>query len=292
MKIERLKKKLETSENKLKIFENKRIITRYKLNDNSAELLHLIDDFLNDEEKAKLFEFEYFKNLSINIKQSIIALISDEDIKLNLISYNDNILLGMNNSEILKIVNSLNDYGKMMILQNENFFKNHYLQYGMNNIVLSLNDENKRNILLNKDFLEKNKLQFNVGMISDIVASIKDEKIKQEMIDTYKFENNFLVNILKTFSPESKRKMLLENRYNFNETDIISLVSSMDTNSIISFFNNHRNFLKKNNIKPYSITNVLDSKNQLELLSKFENIKLSIRREKGNFSDFRAGNKG
>lgn len=290
MKIERLKKRLATSENKLKIFGNKRILSKYKLNDNITLLLHLINDFLSNDEKAKLFEFEHFKKLPIDVKQSIIELISDEDLKLNLI-LDGNIIENMNKSEILKIISSLNDYGKIIILQNDSFLEKNFLHANIREIVLSLNDENKRNILLNKDFLKKNKRQFTVGMISDIVSSIKDEKIKQEMIDSYKFENYFVVNILKTFSSKSKTKILLENKYEFNKVEIISLVASMNTNFIINLFNNHRDFLNKNNIKPYSITNVLDSKKQLDLLSKFESIELSIRRKKANFSNTEARNK-
>lgn len=128
MKIERLKKRLATSENKLKIFGNKRILSKYKLNDNITLLLHLINDFLSNDEKAKLFEFEHFKKLPIDVKQSIIELISDEDLKLNLI-LDGNIIENMNKSEILKIISSLNDYGKIIILQNDSFLeKTSYMQ--------------------------------------------------------------------------------------------------------------------------------------------------------------------
>ena len=62
MDVTDLRKLLKNSDDQLNIFKDRETLSKYKLY--VPELIDLINDFLSNEQKAKLFEFEHFKKLS------------------------------------------------------------------------------------------------------------------------------------------------------------------------------------------------------------------------------------
>ena len=65
MDAKNLRKLLEETNDKFSIFANREILKQY--NFNGAELISLINDFLIDEQKERLFEYEHLKDLSSRI---------------------------------------------------------------------------------------------------------------------------------------------------------------------------------------------------------------------------------
>lgn len=252
MKTSKLEKRLQRSKDKLSIFAKKRLFNKYNIYD--EELVRLIEIYLTDEEKAKLFEFDHFRNLYPDRIRNIVKLIETDELKLKLLKDNQ-LLLGMIDIYIVDIIKSLKDNGKMEILKDANYRKKYNIdEYYITNIIMTFTDEGKKRLLLDKDFLE-HELKIGKYSISTIIASLESQNEKLNFIDKYKLKNS----------------------------EIAQIVSSMDVNSIINFLNENKQFCQEKGIKPYIIMIGIDSKKQLEFISKLENIEeLSIRRKEKN----------
>ena len=75
MNAKDLRRLLEKSDNKLNIFANTEIL--YNCDIDIVELFELVKEFLTDEEKLKLFDYQYFEGT----ESLIIGSISNENIK-------------------------------------------------------------------------------------------------------------------------------------------------------------------------------------------------------------------
>lgn len=290
MRVQRLRKKLEKSNDKLSIFANKKLLRKYSFTD--SELCDIIKDFLTDDQIEKLFEYEHFRKLMQFQIVSIIKLIKDEKIKLNLLE-DDELLTGISQHLIMDITETLQENGKVQLLHNKEFIEKHEISsYYIKKIILSLSESKKIELLLDKEFL-KNELKLDEDWeISEIVASLEDEDSKTDMIDIYNFRISTIEeHIFITYSDEYKTKMLIENKYNFKKFNIIQIICNMNIDFLINFFNENSKFLKEKEIAPYEVIKKLDNEKQLEFISKFEELKLTVRRKKTNISNLKTRGK-
>lgn len=175
---------------------------------------------------------------------------------------------------VFEIINSLGEYGKVQILYNNDFLTKYQIaDFYVTRIMISLSDTTKVELLSNKDFIE-NQLKLNKYKVSSIIESIQDEKLKLQALDIYNLENNQIVSVLETCSDNSKAVSLLDNKYNFRKSDVVFLLSSMDVDTLMTFINEHNEFLDKNSISTYQITVRFDKEKQLEFVEKLENVNL------------------
>lgn len=289
MKVEDLRKLLEASEDRLAIFADKAQLNQCE-GLNVSKLIGLINDFLTDEQKEAMLEFEHFKKSSPYLRKSIMEAISADDIKLRLLQ-NDELLENVDKYKILDVVKSLKDHSKILILRDSNFREKHELKSpDIRVIVLLLGDKAKEALLEDKDFAQ-NQLGLENYMITEVVSTLQNEEAKLQMIDIYNFEKYLVGDILKTFSDESKKGILVEDRYHFGPHNIVSIISSMDNGSLIRFLKENKTFLMQHDIRPWHIIKELDSERQLEFISKFEDADLTVRRKKTDFSCFETRNK-
>lgn len=79
MNVQNLRTLLEKTDNKLSIFTSLEILNQYNFNE--QELFDLIREFLNDEEKVRLFSYPHFQGY----ESGIIGCISDENIKIKVL---------------------------------------------------------------------------------------------------------------------------------------------------------------------------------------------------------------
>lgn len=79
MNVHNLRTLLEKTDNKLSIFTSLEILNQYNFNE--QELFDLIREFLNDEEKVRLFSCPHFQGY----ESGIIGCISDENIKIKVL---------------------------------------------------------------------------------------------------------------------------------------------------------------------------------------------------------------
>lgn len=292
MEKEDLIKKIELSNNKLSIFADTKEIEKYDLDE--VTLLNLINRFLTDNEKTKLFEFEYFKKAPANVIRDIVYSISEDKLKvyvlLDVFLKDKKLLEKTGKIEMIKIIKSLNDDQKMQILKSKNFEKFDLEKHDIEAILESMTDETKKTVLKDEDLLAKH-LKLRKNSIIGIINSIKSDEIKLDIIDEIGIDK--LLVSLSGISYENKRKVLLENRYNMNKEQIVWLISSMEVDSLIEFLNENQKFLSENKIKAYEIIYELglDEKKQYEVMSKFGRIKLDIRRSEINLCNFRKKSK-
>ena len=83
MGAQEFKKLLEKSNDKFSLFSDSDLFSKYRFE--VFELIETLKEFLSDEEKAKLFELNHFRQLSSSIKIQIIKCILNDNIKLNLL---------------------------------------------------------------------------------------------------------------------------------------------------------------------------------------------------------------
>lgn len=287
MEGQSLRELVEASNDKLEIFLNADTLNHYDITVN--EFLDLIKNSLNDEEIKQLFEVKHIKNCSKYIKESLIKFISDDIIKIELIK-NDDIVFDLEQWEIKELVKSLGETEKIKILRDLDFLKKHSMHdYEIVEILSDLSNNNKLLLLADVDCLT-NQLQLKDYQIKDIIISIKDEKIQLDMIEKYNLNNYQINDIFKTFSDSSKKQILLENKYDFVDYEIVSLIASMNTDYLIEFINTNKEYIIQKEIAPYQIIKRINSDKQLSFVSKLKELDMSVRRKKANFSNIKTRN--
>ena len=265
MKAQELRKLIEESEDKLSIFANKDILKQYEFN--AKELFDLIKDFLSDEEKLKLFDYEHFQGLNAYIRTEIIKLIIDSDIKLQAL-YNEKATEGIQNYEILKIITQLNDEQKEKILRDEEFLeKNKFQNYNKNSIISSLSEEAREKILLDKDIMI-NKLHLDNYIVSGLARELSNEQVKLRIIEIYQLENFYKVEIISTFSDKSKIDVVLQDE-KLDQFNMIKILKTLDVEILADFLINNKEMLSQRDINNiFEITRELDIDNQKQLVEK------------------------
>lgn len=278
MKKNELRELLSKTDNRFSVFADIEILKKCEMT--FIELIDIIDEFLNDEEKAKLFELSHFKTLKPTIRKNIAEKIKDDTLKLRLLLSED-FIKGMESYNIESMVMSLGENGRIKILRDNDFWKSNNLSiHSRSKIVIGLGDIEKQKVLQDKKFATE-ELQLNKWQIKDLVASLSDETNKKELIDFYEFQENDTIDILKTFSDSGKRDILLNKRYPFRSTNSIkTLVGSFSVNEMIRFFKEQRQFLRDNEIKIYQITKNMKKEDQIEIVAQLENMNLSSKEKK------------
>ena len=271
MKAQELRKLIEESEDKLSIFANKDILKQYKFN--TKELFDLIKDFLSDEEKLKLFNYEHFQGLNAYIRTEIIKLIIDSNIKLQAL-YNEKATEGIQNYEILKIITQLNDEQKEQILRDEKFLeKNKFQNYNKNAIISSLSEEAREKVLLDKDVMI-NKLHLDNYTISGLARELSNEQLKLKVIETYQLENLYKVDIISTFSDKSKIDIVLQDE-SLDQFNVIKILKTLDVEILTDFLVNNKEMLSQKDINIFEITRELDTDKQKQFVEKLLELDLT-----------------
>ena len=222
MNAQDLKKLLENTNNKFNIFADRSVLVQYSLT--VADLLQLLNEFLSDEEKGRLFELEHFKKLSPNLKSQILQNISDSKIKLAILKKPE-LIEGLDAYYITKIIFTLDENARFSIIEDLNFLKNYKIDnYDINKIIKSLGDKYKLQVLSNKSLVSE--LELRDYQISELIAEIQDEATKLKLMDEYKIKSHHTLEILQTFSDKSKSQTILNNEFGLARNHLIKLISS------------------------------------------------------------------
>lgn len=268
-----LRQLLENTDNKFSIFKDKSTLAKYSFN--TSEFITLINDFLIDEEKEQLFEIEYFAKFPSYIKANVINLIKNDSVKLEILERHKE-MLQLKDYQIVDVIQGFGNMTKMQILNDKDFIqKNNITKSEIGQIIKSLSDDSKKEVLLDKSLIEET-----AGLTSyeiyTIVSGLSSEQIKFEMIDLYNFDNGIKLNILKSFSDNTKSQVILENKYDLKDYQLTSCISTLSVEGLVGFLKENREYIDKNNIKIYKIIKQLDKEKQLDFISRFEQIDLSL----------------
>lgn len=276
MNAQDLRKRLEQTDNKLNIFTNPETIEKYDMS--IKDFLDLISDFLNDEEIFCVLNCSHILGLENWIRQSIIGLISDEKILLQIIS-NENIMNGADKYQIIDIINKMSDSVKQKIISNYDFIeKNKLDSYDLKSIISTLTEKSKIEILENKE-LTTNVLQLKKYEVASLLSEISDEDSKSRMLNIYSLPGYLKADIIFTFNNQRKVDILLKDD-SLDRFDRIKILQSFNNEELVQFLTENKKFCEEKDIHPYEIVNQLEIEQQIEFAENIENIDMTTKEKR------------
>ena len=301
MAKEELREFLKSSDDKFNVLSNIETVKPYHIT--IKELLELIDEFLDDEQKVALLNVNYAQKPII--KSNIIMLIKDETKRLDVI-FNKELTSGLGTNEIIDIIKSQSSSSLMEILNNTEFLEankiasyqileiiklqssdvilqilnNHALlekcrlaNYEIKTLFKTLNEKDKLEFFENADYI-KETLQLNEYEIADMISSITDEKIKEGLMQSYELSNGCKVSIIEKFSDEGKKDIILKDELDLNYLNIETIMASMGIDNLIQLLNNNIEFFKQSDIRLHIVVKKLNAEKQKEFVSKIDELQL------------------
>ncbi len=301
MAKEELREFLKSSNDKFKVLSDKETVKPYHIT--IKELLELIDEFLDDEQKVVLLSVNYAQEPIIKI--NIIMLIKDETKRLDVI-FNKELTSGLGTNEIIDIIKSQSGSTLMEILNNTKFLEanqigkyqiidiiklqssdvilqilsNHALlekckleSHKVKNLFKELNEKDKLEFLENADYL-KETLKLNEYEIADMISGITDEKTKEGLMQSYELSNGCKVSIIEKFSDEEKENIILRDEFDLNHNNIETIMTSMKIDNLIQLLNNNTEFFKQSSIRLHRVVKNLNAEKQKEFVSKIDDLQL------------------
>ncbi len=273
MTAQDLRKVLEQTDDKLSIFSSWETLGKYELK--ISEFLDLINDFLNDEEKLRLFDYMQFNSY---VKGEIIDLVSDEKIILQMIN-NDNIMSGIDSYSIVSMIEKMSDSIKQHVLHNQEFIEKHQIDsYDLERIISSLTEEKKAEVLMDIDLI-KNKLHLEDYKITKILKELPSDEAKDKAIEIYQFENYEKIDVLKTCSDSHKLDILMKEE-SFTKYNIIDILQTLDIKTMSEFLVEQKEFCIEKQIHPYEIVKSLETDQQREFVERLGDIDLTFNEKK------------
>ena len=270
MNAQKLRKLLEQTNDKLSVFVSDE--TEYEMR--LSELLTLIDNFLSDDEKLKLFDYPRFMQFDDFVRSKIIGLVSDETIIMQMIT-NDNIVNEIRTHKIVDIMKKMGDSSKLQLLHSQDFIEKHKIEdLYLNDIILSLNEHSRTEILSDTDLI-KNKLKLSEYYISGLIAKLSDDDAKERLIEAYEFNDFHKVEIINSYSNENKIKKIL-NSTDMSSRNIIDILKTLDVETLIKFLVEQKEFCNEKEILPYKIICGLEPEKQKEFVVNLENTNLTL----------------
>ena len=197
MNSEDFRKLLLESNDKFSLLSNSKTLRQYDMT--VGEFGNLINEFLTDNEKARLFQIEYFRNANPYIKRCILDNISDSNILLSIIEKSD-LIDNIDTSYIKEAINRLNDEDKLKILHNREFFeKREFYSFEITKIIGLLSEENKVAIL-NDPSLITDTFKLDKFDIERIIEILDKDEDKMLLMDKYQFDSYTLSKIIQTMN--------------------------------------------------------------------------------------------
>ena len=261
MNSEDLKKLLLTSDDKFSLFADPKLLDQYNMT--VGELGKLINEFLTDSEKARLFQIEYFKNANSYTKRCIMDNISDSNILLRVLE-EPGLLDNVDTSYLRDAIIRLSDDAKQKILHNKEFFKKHeFYSFEIIKIIDSLSEENKVAILSDNS-LTTDTFKLDKHDLENIIESLQKDEDKMLLMDKYTFDNYISANIIKTMNDINKEKLVL-NMGKLEPYQIKQILTTFEANNLLGFFEKNGEFCKNNKIEPYEVISELPAEKQLQI---------------------------
>ena len=261
MNSEDLKKLLLTSDDKFSLFADPKLLDQYNMT--VGEFEKLINEFLTDSEKARLFQIEYFKNANSYTKRCIMDNISDSNILLRVLE-EPGLLDNVDTSYLRDEIIRLSDDAKQKILHNKEFFKKHeFYSFEIIKIIDSLSEENKVAILSDNS-LTTDTFKLDKHDLENIIESLQKDEDKMLLMDKYTFDNYISANIIKTMNDINKEKLVV-NMGKLEPYQIKQILTTFEANNLLEFFEKNGEFCKDNKIEPYEVISELPADKQLQI---------------------------
>ena len=261
MNSEDLKNVLLASDDKFSLLSNHQTLSEYNMT--VGEFGKLINEFLTDSEKARLYQIEYFKNANPYTKRCIMDNISDSNILLGVLE-EPGLLDNIETSYIKDAIIRLSDEDKLQILHNKEFFeKKEFFNFEIIEIIDSLGEKNKVAFLSDSKFVSDT-FGLNEYDLKDLIGKLQKDEDKMSLMEKYPFSGCISSKIIQTMQDSNKEKMLLKhNELNFN--DIKQILITFDVNNLMAFFERNGEFCKNKDVEPYAVIADMSADKQLQI---------------------------
>ena len=187
MNAQNLRTLLEKTDNKLSIFTNLEILNQYNFNE--QEIFDLIREFLNDEEKVRLFVYPHFQGY----ESWIIGCISDENIQIKVLE----IVFGKkcaNKDEKIRLLKKLDVQTLVNFFKANKHSENNIPPYEVVSLLDSKNQIQFVSMLENMNLTLSEKKEILVVLNDDVKQTIDSGDFSQEYKNTIriptKYRNN------------------------------------------------------------------------------------------------------
>ena len=281
MGLEDLRKLLKETDNRYGILSDLETLIPYNINIGNLE--ELIGEFLTDEEKVNILKEDIIKGFKPNVKREVIKRIKNDEIKLKLFNDKD-AMSGLKDYDVIEIIETLENDKKLQWLKTigQDYQGPQISENDLYKIINELDSDNKKTLLQDSKFT-KDTLKIQDFEIINLICEIEGDKDKLELGKLYQIDNSSMYNIVSSLSSEAKKKIILENPYNFTDYNIKRLINTLDAKTLADIFKNNKEFLRSKEIKPYEVIRTLSTENQLDFISIIENTDLSLEEKRKIF---------
>ena len=275
MNFQELNMLLINSTDRFGIFANKDFFNTYNITD--EELKEIIINFLNDDEKKALFDLQHFKQISSEIKASIINSISNSKDMLDILRCNE--ISKSLNGHLADVIMKLEDNEKLDIMKDREFWNKHSIKNNdVKRIIESLEETSKMQVLRDQTLITEI-FEMDISDVACMVSNFKDDNIKEQMINQYAFDGFEISIILSSLCNNNKIRLLLSIDM-LDKSDICRTLNTLDVTDLLEFFQKNKDFLDERKIKLYEITKDFSEDKQMQLLETILSSKIGLEDKK------------
>jgi len=238
-----------------------------------GDLVNAMEECLDDNQKLEVIHLDYFKRLKPLARSSAIMTIQDENIKAQMIQDDELMELAFTNQYgFMQFVETLNDESKLYVLSNPELLQKFQIEkYNIKSIIKSMTSKGKAQVLSNRELLT----EMRDYEIVDFIIGVEDDKLKAKFCQEYELSEYYVVEVIKSFSDENKRVVILEDDESLTDWRIIDIISTFGIDAMIDFINNEQKFLQNKDIKLFKIMQEMKYDKQLEFIKRIDEINLS-----------------
>lgn len=263
-------KDLEKEEDKMAIFRDFNVLKQY-----IVTVKDLLDAMalLNDNEKLEVMKLDYFQRQATSVKARVAMEIKDEKVKSQIIRDLPLMEAIFDDYNFKRFLETLNDESKMYVLKNSAILKKFNMaEYDIKQIIQSMSNENRVEILSNKALIT----ELGIGRfdLNNLIIGIQGDEDKYKLAKEYELNEFDIIGVIKSFSDENRKRIILEDKEGFQNYNIVSIISTFGTEEVIDFINNKQEFLASKGIRPFEIIKKMTSEKQLELIGEINRFNL------------------
>ena len=270
-----LRELLKKSADRFSLFADSDFISQFNLT--SSELIEIIEESLTNDEKVRLFDLPYFQQLNADDKAKIISSITESKDRLTILRKEkivDNL-----GDYLTSIIIALDDREKVELLQDKEFWKNHSIEdLNIKGIFGSLEEKSKEQILKNPDILT-NTLGVDILDIASLINTLKNEDSRESLLNVYDFSRWEKIEIIKNFSSEKKRNILLSNN-ELKKDEVISILQSFDFQGLSEFYEQNKDLFAQKQIEFFEVTKGMPEDQQKRILENIMSLNLDLEDKK------------
>ena len=129
------------------------------------------------------------------------------------------------------------------------------------------------------ELISNKKLMDELGIdnydIKEFIPKLEKDEDKKRIMDMYNLSLRDNIAIIKSFSCESKIKIIMDDELQLGNKNIVDIISSINADEKVQFIKQNRPYLEKKNIPVYEIIRNSDPKSQLEFMEVIDKLDLT-----------------